>query len=100
MAALLFSHSNVSLYLKKGKDDLYVKLLILGFIYSFFLYSLVNYDMKPFIRYDDYIPFYKNGLFLIVIFLIGYMYSQTYIKKEVKQVEENIVEKKEESYEL
>lgn len=99
-AALLFSHSNVSFYLKKGKDDLYVKLLILGFIYSFFLYSLVNYDMKPFIRYGDYIPFYKNGLFLIIIFLIGYMYSQTYIEKEVKQVEEKQEEKKEESYEL
>lgn len=99
IAMFVFGFSNLSQYFKTHKDKLVDKLLIFGFITSFLLYSLINYDSQPYIYFSDYTPIYQNNLFLVVIFLFAYTFGEG--KKEVKTINEIEVSKKEEAtYEI
>ncbi len=67
------------------KED---KVMVLGFVIISLACALVNYDATPYIFSDTTIPFYLNNIFLIDLFLFGYCYFKSEVKKEVKPVEE------------
>ena len=73
-------------YYKNSDDPITEKSLIAGFLISFFGYSFVNYDSYPFIFYSEFKPYYLNGLFLVSLFLYGYVYRKaSLMKQEAKQ---------------
>ncbi len=101
----VFTRSTISDYYVKGNDDILTKSLILGFVSSFFVYSLINYDAQPLLRYNNLSPIYTNGLFLIAIFFIGYMFKVTNsknneVKKTVSIEAEAPIYGKESEYEI
>lgn len=75
-------------YVRKSVDDGLTKALIIAFLLVFFGYSSINFDSQPYMYYSNIIPFYQNGLFLICLYLYGYVYSQSVPEKE-KKTEEN-----------
>ncbi len=99
VVALIFAGMAVVRYYKNSGDKLCDKSLILGFLVVFFGYSIVNYDMQPYVYYSNFIPFYENGLFLVALFLIGYVFTGAYPKKvevtEAVEVQPEVVEEAE-----
>ena len=99
--AFVFSKSTIQDYIMKSKDDVMTKSLIMGFILTFLVYSALNYDMQPYIRFNNLMPFFTHGLFLVVLFMVGYMFKVNNETKEekVEEVKEPIKEE-ESTYEL
>ena len=74
-------------YFVKSDDHISDKVLLAGFFLSFSLYSAFNYDMQPYIFFGDFTPYYLNGLFLVCLFIFGYVYRIAFDKKEDKKEE-------------
>ena len=75
-------------YFKSNRDDELTRTLIIGFIGVFFIYNLFCYDLTPIKDNMDpftVLPVQFNGLFMIVLFLIGYTFE---FKKEEQKVVE------------
>ena len=88
IVAIYFGAKSVIKYINKAGHQNYEKALILGFVLSFFVFIFITYDPQPYINYENYIPYYMNGPFLLVIFLVGYTLNN---KEKVEEaVKENI----------
>ena len=84
-------------YCKKSEDNIVEKVLIIVFLCGLYGYSLINYDSEPYIFYSDLTPFHLNGLFLISLFLFGYVYHQANKvekKKESEEKQEEVTDEK------
>ena len=80
----------------KSNISLQNKTLICAFVIAFFGYSLINYDMQPYVLYSNYIPFFLSGPFFVVLFLIGYSFKlkiATEKEEQVENSEDNLEEK-------
>ena len=75
-------------YYNNSDDDKKDKVMVLAFVFISLAYALVNYDATPYIFNETTIPFYLNNIFLIDVFLFGYCYFKSDIKKEEAPVEE------------
>jgi hypothetical protein len=51
------------------------KALIVTFTAALLGYALINYDMQPYLYYQNFIPIYISGPFLIVLFFFGYSFN-------------------------
>ena len=80
----LIKYYNVS---NDGKRD---KVMILSFVIISFAYALVSYDATPYVFEQTTIPFYLNNIFFIDLFLFGYCYFNSEIKKEPAPVIEEV----------
>ena len=69
-------------YYNVSDEDKKDKVMILGFVIISLAYALVNYDATPYIFSKTTIPFYLNNIFLLDLFLFGYCYFKSEIKKE------------------
>lgn len=69
-------------YYNKSDDSILRKTLILGFVLTFIFYSSLSYDMTPYIYYPNFIPCFTSGLFLVLLFFVGYSYKVVDMKKE------------------
>ncbi len=103
--ALIFAGIAVVRYYKNSGDNICDKSLILGFLVVFFGYSIINYDMQPYVYYSNFIPFYENGLFFVALFLMGYVFTGAYphkAKVEAVEAQPEVVEetKEEANYEI
>lgn len=88
-----------SLYLmcvKANDVSLINKSLMVGFVAAFLGYSLINYDMQPYLYYENFIPFYISGPFLIVLFIFGYSFNVQFVDNKNKEFKEHEIEQKEE----
>lgn len=82
-------------YYNVSDDDKKDKVMILGFVIISLAYALVNYDATPYIFSDTTIPFYLNNIFFIDLFLFGYCYFKSEVKKETNKVVEEVVNNEE-----
>ena len=73
-------------YYNVSNDDKKDKVMILGFIAISLAYALINFDATPYVFTKTTIPFYLNNIFFIDLFLFGYCYFNSEVKKEVKPV--------------
>ena len=64
-------------YYRNSEDQQYEKVLIFGFVISFFAYSLINFDCTPFAFNSDIVPMYESGMFLTVIVLMAYCFGKS-----------------------
>jgi hypothetical protein len=65
-------------YFVRSKDKPHLKILIMSFIMTYFVYTLVFFEFSPMIRENDQaykFPFYYDLLLLPVLFLIGYSFT-------------------------
>ena len=76
-------------FVKNEKIPQLHKVILLGFIATFFAYSILSYDMQPYIYFSDYIPFYFSGPFMIVMFMFGYTFNITKQEDETQFVVQN-----------
>lgn len=87
---LVFIIRNYLKYYKNSSDSILDKSLIAAIVIVFYGYSFLNYDSQPFIFYSTFTPFYLNGLFLVTLFLYGYVYKKAHEK--VEEPKEEVVE--------
>ena len=84
---VVFAIRTFVLYWEKSKEELLYKSLLVGFVSTFFAYSIFNYDSQPYINYSNYVPYYMSGPFLICLFLISLTYKDAYATKKVETIE-------------
>lgn len=82
IAVLALGIRRVIKYYNSSDDNKGDKVMILGFVIISLAYALVNYDATPMIFSETTIPFYLNNIFFIDLFLFGYCYFNSEIKKE------------------
>lgn len=86
--ALVIGVKELILYYKKDTDSKMEKVGIISFIFVLLGYSLINFDVTPYIFKETTVPFYTNGCFLIMIFLFSYViYKGFIIKAQIKKEE-------------
>ena len=77
-------------YFKNSDDQIIDKVLIAGFGVSFIVYSSLNYDPEPYVFYSNLQPYFESGLFLVILYLFGYVYFKAnHLEKEEKVEETN-----------
>ena len=91
MVFLFFVIRNYIRYYKESGDNLAEKNLILAFISIFFIYSLTSLSIQPYKNYSNYITMSQNPVFLLVLFFIGYIFTD-YKKVKIVEKEEKVVE--------
>ncbi|MBR0294594.1 MAG: hypothetical protein IJQ67_01655 [Bacilli bacterium] len=74
-------------YVQVSNDEVMIKSLVIAFLLVFFGYSLINYDSQPYVYYSDLIPYYQHGLFLVCLFLYGYVYFKSFPAKVITKEE-------------
>jgi hypothetical protein len=93
IVAVYFGAKSIIKYIGKEGHQNYEKALILGFVLAFLIFTFITYDPEPYINYGNYVPYYMNGPFLLVLFLVGYTLNnkekEEVVNEEVIQ-EENI----------
>lgn len=68
-------------YLKRSNDSDSTKIIVLGILVSFFVYSTFNYDSFPLIHDSgNYISFFRSPLTLVMLALLGYVYTPILLK--------------------
>ena len=87
---LILGIRRVIKYYNLSDDDRKDKVMILGFVIISLAYALVNYDATPYIFTNTTIPFYLNNIFFIDLFLFGYCYFKSEVKKEKAPVVEEV----------
>lgn len=65
------------IYYRKSGDNMKDKAMIVAFIFCFFAYSLINFDMTPLIFSKTLSPIYLSGPFLVTLFLFSYTAFKT-----------------------
>lgn len=99
----VFAFKQLIKYFYSQQDDELTRTLVLAFVGAFYLYCMFGYDMSPLREIDNafsVMPFTFNGLFFVVLFLIGrsFVFSKT---NNIIQEKESVVflESEEEQYE-
>ncbi len=65
------------IYYRKSGDNIKDKAMIVAFIFCFFAYSIINFDMTPLIFSRTLSPIYLSGPFLVTLFLFSYTSFKT-----------------------
>lgn len=79
-------------YFHNGNDTTFEKAGLSAIVFSFYIYSTLNYDSTPYIFNNEISPVYLNGVFLVTLFLMSYAFGKTIKPKEETKddkVEEN-----------
>lgn len=93
---LMFAYKTFANYLKKSKDNDYIKVILLGLVVAYFLYMTFESDVFPETHSGNaYSPITRSLPFLIMLFVIGYV-TYPANKDEIEFKEEVIQEKPEE----
>lgn len=77
-------------YYKKSTDAPYIKVIILSYLLTFFVFTVFNYPYKQYIytegnmSYFNHFPLFTNLPFSLGLFLVGYMHAQPKQEVEVK----------------
>lgn len=86
VAFVVFTIRSLKRYYSISEDSQAQKHLIIAFIGTFFIYSMLSLDSSP-ETHSLYIqPATSNAMFLITVFLIGYSYTSRKSKKEIEVV--------------
>lgn len=76
-------------YYRTAEDAPYIKVIILSYLLTFFVFSIFNYPYKQYIytegnmNYFNHFPLFTNLPFSLGLFLVGYMHAQSKPNKEV-----------------
>ncbi len=65
------------IYYRKSSDNMKDKAMIVAFVFCFFAYSIINFDMTPLIFSRTLSPIYLSGSFLVTLFLFSYAAYKT-----------------------
>ena len=65
------------IYYRKSGDNMKDKAMIVAFVFCFFVYSIINFDMTPLIFSRTLSPIYLSGPFLVTLFLFSYTSFKT-----------------------
>ena len=75
-------------YLKKSEDSSVIKVLSIGILLTYFIYSTFENDITPIVHEtSNYMSFYRSPLSMVVLFILGTIYVPIFNKKEEKQNE-------------
>ena len=96
IAALVIAIRRLFKYVKLSEEDDADKYLIVGYVLGTLVVSLILLDITPLVNSDKLSPFFTSAPLLIVLFLLGYTFFKSMVKKEEKVEEPVIEEKKEE----
>lgn len=72
LVSIGFGVTYVVKYYQLKDEPILDKTLLVTFVMTFLVYSLINLDGLPYIFFSTAMPFMSQGMFLIVLFLIGY----------------------------
>jgi hypothetical protein len=65
------------IYYRNSDDNIKDKAMIVAFIFCFFFYGIINFDMTPLIFSKTLSPIYLSGPFLVTLFLFSYTAFKT-----------------------
>lgn len=75
-------------YLKKSEDSNVIKVLSIGIILSYFIYSTFENDITPIVHEtSNYVSFFRSPLSMVMLFVLGTIFMPLFVKKEEKQNE-------------
>lgn len=74
---LVLGVRHLLIYYRKSGDNMKDKAMIVAFIFCFFAYSIINFDMTPLIFSRTLSPIYLSGPFLVTLFLFSYASFKT-----------------------
>ena len=87
IVAIVFAVKNLIKYLKLDNEDNLGKVLLVTFVVTFFVYSLINNDTLPFVFFENALPIMTQGIFVICIFLISYTFNKVNLSKDLPKQE-------------
>ena len=90
--ALIIGIRRMFIYFSKGEDQLYLKLMLFGYVLGFLVISLILYDATPLANSDQLFPFFISAPLLICLFLISYCFNKSFVLKEQVIENKNIAE--------
>lgn len=85
---IILAYISLKKYYQKTKDSNVAKHLVVAFVGTFFIYSLLALDISPETHILYIQPVTSNAMFLLVMYLIGYSYTS---RKEIKQIENEVI---------
>ncbi len=62
-------------YLKSNRDNQVEKILLFALVVEYFVYTFINGSVLRMVNFYNQLPLYLSGPFLVIIFILGYMYS-------------------------
>lgn len=91
LVSLFFGLYGLYKFVRYGEEKKINKALLTMFIFTFFIYCIINYDCDP-IEFSSstYMPVFTNSQFLIVICLLGYCYMKGVLIKTKKTSSSNV----------
>ena len=79
---LVFMVVKLFKYLKESNDSNFIKVIILGLLVSFFVYESFANTITPFTHEENLESFLRSPLIYLMLFILGYMYSDRKEKEE------------------
>jgi len=79
LAVIVISGITLTRYVRFSKDRMHIKMLLVLFVATFFLYTAFDHEYAPFVREGERIykkPFFSDLTLLLNVFLIGYAYAR------------------------
>ncbi len=83
LGALVIGLRRMFLYVRDSGDDPADKYAVIGFILVFLILSFFLYDNTPLAYSNLLVPIYTSAPMMIVIFLLGYTFNNSYSAKAV-----------------
>lgn len=74
---LVLGVRHMLIYYRNSDDNIKDKAMIVAFIFCFFFYGIINFDMTPLIFSKTLSPIYLSGPFLVTLFLFSYTAFKT-----------------------
>ncbi len=87
--AIVVAFKNLIKYFKLPNEDNLGKNLLVTFVITYFVYSLVNNDTLPFVFFENSLPIVTQSLFVICLFLISYTFNKVSLSNSEQKEEIN-----------
>lgn len=102
---LVFTYLMLKKYFLKSKDPEYFKIIVLTSVFMFFIYNTFSFTAFPYVHTPNvYYSFYRSLPLFIILFILGYVFTPIFTKKEIlmsfedeEYMKQFIPEKKKES---
>lgn len=94
---VVLAYISLQRYLRKGKDAMHVKIIIICFLATFFAFALIAYQSFPYMTVNYYVSFATFPITLVALFFIGYTFTAKKDYPEVVFEDESVSSKKQEN---
>ena len=81
---LIFTYLMLKKYFLKSKDPEYFKIIVLTSVFMFFLYNTFSFTSFPYVHTPNvYYSFYRSLPLFVILFILGYVFTPIFTRKEI-----------------